>query len=489
MPGNAEVPLDMMKSRSWRWVVCLLVIVLGAACTPSEKRTIRVAIGTQNATINCATGGLLLRELSLLERFLPREGAYKDVEYEIVWKDFSSGPPITGEMIAGHLDFGMMADFPAVMNGVASQQAGKRNVYIAALSGSAAGAGNGILVPIGSPVHTMADLRGKRISVAFGSTAHGMLLRALSDLGMDPERDVTLVSQQPAEAEAALRWSTIDAHAGFVPFAELFPFRGIARKIYDGAITQIPTSHGMLVRAAYAEEHPEVVVGLLRAVIEADRLLEQDPERYSEVIEQVTGVDAEVAYMFHGPLGIQTRDVALKPQFVHGLRVAADTLVLLRRADDHLDIDHFVDDRYVRQAFEAAGVSYEERIARTAKVPITGADALTGAPIADPKRAAQIWVEGETWVRPYGSPASALAARRKLGAEGRQVRAMFVHDRHTGLKLLAEQAWYAEPPDGDLAAFLSRDYAETWARERKGAVKQLAELKAEPAPAPQPPPR
>ncbi|WP_437627070.1 ABC transporter substrate-binding protein [Sorangium sp. So ce1151] len=359
----------MTKLCSWRWVFCLVIAVLGAACTPSEKKTIRVAIGTQNATVNCATGGLLVRELDLLERYLPSEGPYKDVHYEIAWRDFSSGPPITAEMIAGNLDFGMMADFPAAMNGIASRRAGKPTLYIATLSGSAAGAGNGIVVPLDSPAHTVADLKGKRISVPFGSTAHGMLLRALSDVGLDPERDVTLVSQQPGEAEPALKAGTIDAHATFVPFAELFPFRGVARKIYDGATTQIPTSHGMLVRAAYAEDHPEVVVGLLRAVIEADRIVERDPERYSEVIEQVTGVDAEVAYMFHGPLGVQTRDVTLKPQVLRGLRVAADTLALLQRTNASLDVDRFADDRYLRQACE--GVRREVRGA--ARAPREGA--------------------------------------------------------------------------------------------------------------------
>src|SRR5688572_874992 len=100
----------MTKLCSWRWVLCLVIAVLGAACTPSENKSTRIAIGTQDATINCATGGLLVRELDLLERYLPREGPYEDVRYDIVWRDFSSGPPITAEMVAGSLDLGMMAD-------------------------------------------------------------------------------------------------------------------------------------------------------------------------------------------------------------------------------------------------------------------------------------------------------------------------------------------------------------------------------------------
>ena len=72
------------------------------AC-PSRKKaaamarpvTTAVAIGTQDTTINCATGGLLVRELKLLEKYLPRDGKYKNVTYDIAWKNFTSGPPLT----------------------------------------------------------------------------------------------------------------------------------------------------------------------------------------------------------------------------------------------------------------------------------------------------------------------------------------------------------------------------------------------------------
>ncbi len=79
----------------------------------SHAESIRVAVGTQDTTINCATGGLLIRELKLLEKFLPRDGTYKDVSYDIQWRNFTSGAPLTNEMVAGKLDFGAMADFPA----------------------------------------------------------------------------------------------------------------------------------------------------------------------------------------------------------------------------------------------------------------------------------------------------------------------------------------------------------------------------------------
>ncbi len=109
---------------------------------------------------------------------------------------------------------------------------------------------------------------------------------------------MTIITQAPEVAGTALRSNQIEAHADFVPFAELFPWRGFARKIYDGSQANGPTFHGVLVDAAYAEKYPEVVVAYLRAVIEADRLFREDPEKYSELIEKVSGIEAEVDYLF-----------------------------------------------------------------------------------------------------------------------------------------------------------------------------------------------
>src|SRR5690606_18078212 len=94
----------------------LLSLLLPLASVAAQAETIRVAIGTQDTTINCAAGGLLVRELNLLEKYLPKTGKYKDAKYDIQWRNFTSGAPLTNEMVAGKLDFGSMADFPGSFN-------------------------------------------------------------------------------------------------------------------------------------------------------------------------------------------------------------------------------------------------------------------------------------------------------------------------------------------------------------------------------------
>ena len=41
---------------------------MAIACVAHAGENIRVAIGTQDTTINCATGGLVIRELGLLQK-------------------------------------------------------------------------------------------------------------------------------------------------------------------------------------------------------------------------------------------------------------------------------------------------------------------------------------------------------------------------------------------------------------------------------------
>ena len=457
-----------------RLVATVAGLALALTGLNASAETIRIAIGTQDTTINCATGGLLIRELGLLDKYLPHDGKYKDAKYQVEWKNFTSGAPLTNEMVAGKLDFGAMADFPGSFNGVAHLDAGKRSLFVSVLSGSVHGSGNGIVVPAASSVQSLAELKGRTISVPFASTAHGMLLRAVAAQGWDPQKDVRIIAQAPEIAGSALRSNRIEAHADFVPFAELFPNRGFARKIYDGAQANAPTFHGALVDADYAKKYPEVVTAYLRASLEADRLIAAEPEKYSELIEKVTGIEAEVNYLFHGPLGLQTRDQAWKPEYRQALATSIDTLKLLKKADRGLDVERFVDDRYIREAYRQAGLDYQAALADYAPSPLRASDARSGRPIEEFERVAQIWVKGEARVRHYASPESALADLAELKAQGKAIRAIYAQDRDSGIKLLANQAWFVRDGEGRLNAFLLREQAQDYARRHGGEVRDFA---------------
>ncbi len=431
--------------------------------------TIRVAIGTQDTTINCATGGPIVRELKLLEKYLPRDGKYKSVKYDIKWENQPTGAQLNSKYLANQLDIVQMADFPSVLGATALKAAGDKvqSLYISTLSAGINGAGNAILVPSESKVQSLSELKGKKLSVPFGSTAHAMLIRAIQDLGWDPTKDVEIVTQTPEVGGSALKANQIDAHANFVPFGELFPFRGFAKKIYDGSSTGVTTTHGVQVRSDYAAKYPEVVVAFLKATLEADRLYREDPEGLSEKLARWTGVDAEVYYAFHGPNGIQTRDFTLKPEHTNAIAKAQESLKVLKKVTREIDVDRYVTDRFIRQAATEFGLDYDARLSDYAALPFVGNAVDTQQPVTEPTLAGQIWVKGEPKVRLYSSPEATFAALAQLQQEGKAVRVTFVHDRETGNKLFADKVWYVRGPRG-LAAFLLKRSAETWASKNGG---------------------
>uniref|UniRef100_UPI0004872C0E ABC transporter substrate-binding protein n=1 Tax=Paraburkholderia fungorum TaxID=134537 RepID=UPI0004872C0E len=316
-------------------------------------------------------------------------------------------------------------------------------------------------------------------SVPCASAAHGMLLRAIKAQGWNPDTDVNIITQSPEVAGSALKAHKIDAHADFVPFAELFPFRGFARKIYDGAQTHAPTFHGTLVDADYAKRYPEVVVAYLRAVIEANRLFAQDPEKYSQLIQKVTGIDAEVNYLFHGPLGLQTRDLTWKPEYRQATVTAISTLKLLKKTDVDLDVNTFIDDRYLREAFRQSGLNYDAALRNYAKQPLVANDVQTGKPITDFRSVTQVWLDGEGKVRNYASAQEAFAALNTLEQGGKKARVVYVQDRSSGLKLFASQAWYVKDAKGNINAFLLKDNADRYAKQVNGNVVDFAAAKTD----------
>ena len=62
-----------------------LIAAAAIALAPGQvsAETLEIGIGTQNTTTNTVTGGVVLRQLGLLEKNLPRSGKYKDVPYEL----------------------------------------------------------------------------------------------------------------------------------------------------------------------------------------------------------------------------------------------------------------------------------------------------------------------------------------------------------------------------------------------------------------------
>ncbi len=451
-----------------------------AAPTAAEE-TIRIGIGHQSLCTDTYSGGITVKQLNLLEKHLPRTGRYANVKYDIVWEDYTSGPPITNQMLAGKLDIGVMGDYPLLVNLARFQETQSLRSVIVSMTGyNMYGSGNSVVVPADAPIYKFEDLKGKKVSVPFGSAAHGMLLKALVDRNLGQDY-FTLINQSPPVGATSIQEKKIDAHADFCPWGELMEFKGFGRKIFDGSQAAVAYLHGPVIRKDFLEKHPDIVVAYLKAVIEANEWITRNPEEATTKQEQWTSIPKEVLYLYFGRGGFLTLDATIKPKWVEVLKYDATVLQKMNIVKS-IDVEGGIDDRYIKQAYKELGRDYpkDAKIIVAGTSPLESKDA-TGAPIRDPRGAGELWVKGER-IKPYASVASLLAAAREQEQKGKEINAAYVFDQPTGLKLFAHRAFYVAGGQGkaaaaSLVAFAWKEEAEAFAAKNGGRVVTVDEAK------------
>lgn len=432
--------------------------VLLVGCTGTSEDTVRVAVGHQSMCTDTYSGGIIVKKLGLLDKYLPRTGKYKNVTYEIEWKDYESGSPITNMMLANKIDFGVMGDYPLIVNGAEHQAtASLRTLYVSGTGYNLHGSSNGVVVPVDSNIHAFEQLAGREVSVPFGSAAWGMVLKAMQDKGIARD-ELTMKDQSPPVGAANIAQSKIDAHADFCPWSEIMEFRGTGRKIYDGSETGIPYLHGVVVNQEYAQEYPEVVVAFLKAVIEAGDWVRADPVRAAEKLEAWTGVEKEVQYLYFSKGGKLTLDPTIKPKWVETLKFDHGVLAQEKLAPP-LDFEEWIDDRYIRRAYAELNRDYERQLAH----------------IHNPKTANKQLPPAELWhakrgIVTYDNVKAMLAAAEKFQRSGQEVYATYVYDQTKALKLFAKVAFYVQDDRGNLAPFMRKTDASAFADEVDGKL-------------------
>lgn len=423
---------------------------------PAYAKTIEIGIGHQSMCTDTYSAGIVIKELKLLEKHLPHTGKYADAQYDIKWSDYSSGAPITNEMLANKLAFGVMGDYPLIVNGAKFQATSSlRSLYVAGTGYNLKGSGNGIVVPVSSDIYSIEDLKGKSISTPVGSASWGMLLKAMQDANI-PTSAYEMKNQAPAVGAANIAANKIDAHADFCPWSELMEFRGTGRKIYDGSQTAVPYLHGVVVRQDFAKEYPEIVVAFIEAVHDAGVWINADPMRAVEMMEKWTGVEKEVLYLYFSKGGLLTLDPTIKPQWIDALKF--DHTVLAKEQQiPPLDFKSWITEDYVKAAYKDMGLDYAKQQAE----------------IVDPKKFAnypmEIW-HARDGIKTYTNMADFLKAVAKYNAEGAKLNATYVYDKNTGLKMFGKSAFYVKAADGSFSTFLLKPDAETYAKSVGGTV-------------------
>jgi NitT/TauT family transport system substrate-binding protein len=256
---------------------------------------LKIGIGTQNSTIHSATAGLVIRQLGLLEHFLPREGRYSTTRFQIEWQDFTSGSPIVQSLQSEQLDFGVLGDYPlllAAMGSSGSHQPATQLVSFVSINPD--GRGNAVIVPQESRLGSIEDLSGRTIAVPWESSAHGMIIRVLSDADLLSKVNLTTLDNLTLHlAEHSYTDNVVDGYGHFAPFWTIASRQRQFRRLFDGYATGLPAFYGVVVRSSFAQKHPDIVVAYLRALRAAQYWYISTPDA-PELIGKWLNIDSHI---------------------------------------------------------------------------------------------------------------------------------------------------------------------------------------------------
>ncbi|MET0267093.1 MAG: ABC transporter substrate-binding protein [Duganella sp.] len=302
------------------------------------------ACSKQGASASSATGAADLSQVTLvlgdqvkmLRTKAEAAGVLDKLPYKIEWASFQGAAPLFEAVVSGDVDTAVAADTPAL----AAAAGGARIKVIAASVSSPKGVA--ILVPPGSPIKTVADLKGRSVIVssARGSVAHFLLFGALREAGLAPEQVVTGF-MLPSDAAVAFSSGKIEAWATFGTYQAQAELQG-ARILRDGV--GINSGIGVIAASDAALAHPgkrAALADVLQRLALSNTWANAHPQEYGAVFQQLTGLPPDVVNLVVSRDRPQLR--AVDQEIVRQLQQVADTFYEAKLFPKRVDASALVD--------------------------------------------------------------------------------------------------------------------------------------------------
>ena len=203
------------------------------------------------------------------------------------WTEFPAGPQLLEGLNVGAIDFGTVGEAPPIF----AQAAGADLLYVA--NQPPAPAGEAIVVPRGSALKSVAELKGKKVALNKGSNVHYLLVRALQQAGVK-YTDVQTVFLAPADARAAFERGAVDAWVIWDPFLAAAEQQLGARMLADGQ--GLVSNHQFyLASRGYAQKKPQIVRAIIEELARLDEWAEKNPKEVAQSLGPQIGLPEPVA--------------------------------------------------------------------------------------------------------------------------------------------------------------------------------------------------
>lgn len=344
-----------MKPLTPPWLRLLLCLCLAALCLAgsragAEPLTIRFGFASVGVDSKPFTGGTPA-STAQAEHYL--DDALKDeADVKLEWYFFKGAGPAVNEALAnGQLDFAWQGDLPSV---IARASGLKTRILLA----NGAHTPMYLAVPAGSPIASVKELRGRKVSIFRGTNNHLAAVKVLAANGLT-ERDLQVLNMDSATTTAALASNDIDAAFGNYNLISLDE-TGRARIIYTtkGDNPAFERQSAVLVTEAFEAAHPRIVGKIVKALVAAARWSSEEANREALLdIWARSGIPASVfRYDFEGqPLRYRNTPL-IDPYLIEHYRFQARQAREFGLVRRDIDTDHWFEPRYLEQALEELGL-------------------------------------------------------------------------------------------------------------------------------------
>lgn len=274
------------------------------------------------------------------EAILRAAGELENLDYKIKWSTFTSGPPLLEAVNAKAVDIGGVGNTPPVF----AAGADSKITVVAAWHGTSKG--DAVLVPNDSKLTDPAQLKGKSVAVAQGSSANYQLVASLKKAGLGLG-DVKVKYLQPADALAAFTSGKVDAWAVWDPYTSQILQAKQGRVLTTGE--GITNGLTFQVASPSALKDPKKVAAIkdyLERLRRAYKWVYSHESEWAQVWAKETGLPEDVALAAVKRTYTTRVAVAVDRQLIASEQEIADTFTGLKLIPRKVDFGAFTDTRF-----------------------------------------------------------------------------------------------------------------------------------------------
>ncbi|MBC3871019.1 sulfonate ABC transporter substrate-binding protein [Undibacterium oligocarboniphilum] len=239
---------------------------------------------------------------------------------DVKWIEFPAGPQLLEGLNVGSIDFGTTGEAPPIF----AQAAGADLLYVG--NEPAAPAGEAIVVPKGSALKSVADLKGKKIVLNKGSNVHYLLVKLLEKAGL-AYKDVEVVFLAPADARAAFERGSVDAWAIWDPFLAAAEKQLGARVLADGK-GAVSNHQFYLASRLYAQKHPAIISLILEEIAKTGDWSAKNIRENAAILSVQIGLEPSIVELSVGRFSYGVKP--LSEAVIHEQQSIADTFADLK---------------------------------------------------------------------------------------------------------------------------------------------------------------